>query len=597
MDGKEELSSSDYEVAEKLRRSRKPVLLAVNKIDNFSPDKLFDFYALGLGDPFPVSAEHSQGIGDLLDAAVEQFPQGEDEEEERLKVALVGKPNAGKSSLTNRLLGFERTIVTDIAGTTRDAIDTPFEFEGEKYTLIDTAGIRRKKNVTDDVEYYSVVRALDAVRRADVCLLVVDSGEGLTEQDVKIIGYVHEQGKPSVIVMNKWDLVEKDARTVNRFEEKLKEDLKFMDYYKSVYVSAKDGAADGEAAAPRARGVRAREFPRDDGHAQRPHPRRRARERARLVQRAAAEGVLRDAAVRLPAHLRPVLQRRAVLMHFSYKRYLENVLRRAFDFSGTPVRILARTRGEDAATDGESMKVVSFADVWYWFVVMAVVSYFVGCFNFALLISKIKHKDVRRMGSGNPGTMNMSRQFGLAIGGLTLFCDMVKGGLTLLIAYFIWRDYVFAGSGVLVSDLARYVCGVSVIIGHIYPVTMKFKGGKGIASTLGMYAFALCCETEYPWMAAVVFGILLLTLFYIWASEWGSMGSLLGVSLLAATQAIVFYIRYAEDLFNGAVIALFVLLLLDCFLTWFAHRKNILSLLAGEEHHTSVKKLSHGKRG
>ena len=148
MDGKEELSSSDYEVAEKLRRSRKPVLLAVNKIDNFSPDKLFDFYALGLGDPFPVSAEHSQGIGDLLDAAVEQFPQGEDEEEERLKVALVGKPNAGKSSLTNRLLGFERTIVTDIAGTTRDAIDTPFEFEGEKYTLIDTAGIRRKKNVT-----------------------------------------------------------------------------------------------------------------------------------------------------------------------------------------------------------------------------------------------------------------------------------------------------------------------------------------------------------------------------------------------------------------------------------------------------------------
>ena len=216
------------------------------------------------------------------------------------------------------------------------------------------------------------------------------------------------------------------------------------------------------------------------------------------------------------------------------------------------------------------MKVVSFSDIWYWFVVMAVVSYFVGCFNFALLISKIKHKDVRRMGSGNPGTMNMSRQFGLAIGGLTLFC---------------------------VSDLARYVCGVSVIIGHIYPVTMKFKGGKGIASTLGMYAFALCCETEYPWMAAVVFGILLLTLFYIWASEWGSMGSLLGVSLLAATQAIVFYIRYAEDLFNGAVIALFVLLLLDCFLTWFAHRKNILSLLAGEEHHTSVKKLSHGKRG
>ena len=241
------------------------------------------------------------------------------------------------------------------------------------------------------------------------------------------------------------------------------------------------------------------------------------------------------------------------------------------------------------------MEVVSFSQIWYWFLIMAVVSYFVGCFNFALLISKLKHKDVRRMGSGNPGTMNMSRQFGLAIGGLTLLCDMVKGGLTLLVAYLLCRGYVFP-SGVLVSDLARYVCGVFVIIGHIYPVTMRFKGGKGIASTLGMYTFALCCETEYPWMAALVVGILLLTLFYIWASEWGSMGSLLGVSLLSVTQAIVFYVRYREILADGVVIALFGLLLLDCFLTWFAHRKNILALLAGEEHHTSVKKLSHGKR-
>ena len=192
VDGREELTSSDYEVADKLRRSKKPVLLAVNKIDDFSPDKLFDFYALGLGEPFPVSAEHSQGIGDLLDAAVEHFDGGEEEESDRLKIAVVGKPNAGKSSLVNRLLGFERTIVTSLAGTTRDAIDTPFELDGEKYTLIDTAGIRKKKNVSDDVEYYSVMRAFDAVRRADVCLLVVDSAEGLTDQDVKILGYVHE---------------------------------------------------------------------------------------------------------------------------------------------------------------------------------------------------------------------------------------------------------------------------------------------------------------------------------------------------------------------------------------------------------------------
>ena len=241
VDGKEELTASDYEVADKLRRCRKPVILAVNKVDNFSHDKLFDFYALGLGEPFAVSAEHSSGIGDVLDEVVSHFEGGDEEEHDRLKIAVVGKPNAGKSSLVNRLLGFERSIVTDIAGTTRDAIDTPFELDGQKYLLIDTAGIRKKKKVEDDVEYYSVLRAFDAVRRADVCLAVVDSNEGLTEQDVKILGYVHEQGKPSVIVMNKWDLIEKDSKTVNKFEEKLQADLKFMDYYLSVYISAKTG--------------------------------------------------------------------------------------------------------------------------------------------------------------------------------------------------------------------------------------------------------------------------------------------------------------------------------------------------------------------
>lgn len=241
LDGREELTASDYDVAEKLRRSKKPVILVINKVDNYSPDKLSEYYALGLGEPFAVSAEHSQGIGDVLDEALTYFGDGEEEDTESLKIAVVGKPNAGKSSLVNRLLGFERSIVTDIAGTTRDAIDTNSRSTGQKYTLIDTAGIRRKKNVSDDVEYYSVMRAFDAVRRADVCLLVVDSAEGLTEQDVKIIGYVHEQGKPSVIVMNKWDLIEKDSKTVNKFEEKLQADLKFMDYYLSVYISAKTG--------------------------------------------------------------------------------------------------------------------------------------------------------------------------------------------------------------------------------------------------------------------------------------------------------------------------------------------------------------------
>ncbi len=189
VDGKEGLTTSDYDVADMLRRSKKPVILIVNKIDEYSEEKVFEFYSLGLGEPYPVSSEHGKGIGDVLDECVSYFEKNCGEEDDSLKIAVVGKPNAGKSSIVNRLLGFERSIVTDIAGTTRDAIDTKFSYEGKNYTIIDTAGIRKKAKVEDDVEYYSVMRAFDAVRRADVCLLVVDSTEGLTEQDTKIIGY------------------------------------------------------------------------------------------------------------------------------------------------------------------------------------------------------------------------------------------------------------------------------------------------------------------------------------------------------------------------------------------------------------------------
>lgn len=345
-DGREGLSASDYDVADVLRRSKKPVILVVNKIDEYSPDKVFEFYALGLGEPFAVSAEHSSGIGDVLDKAVEYFPEGETEEDKSLKIAIVGKPNAGKSSLVNRLLGQERSIVTPMAGTTRDAIDTLFERNGKKYTIIDTAGIRKKRSVDDDVEYYSNMRAFDAVRRSDVCALVVDANEGLTEQDVKIIGYVHEQGKPSVIVMNKWDLVEKDTHTVNKFEEKLQNDLKFMSYYKSLYISAKTG--------------------------------QRAEKLLSLCDEVyehatfrVPTGALNDLigdAVRISEPPSYLGRRMKIyyssqvsvcpptfalfvndegLMHFSYERYLENVIRGAYDFSGTPIKIVVRERKDE----------------------------------------------------------------------------------------------------------------------------------------------------------------------------------------------------------------------------------------------------------
>lgn len=345
-DGKEGLTSSDYDVAEKLRRSKKPVVLVVNKIDDYSQEKLFDFYALGLGEPFAVSAEHSQGIGDVLDEALSYLGEGENTEDDSLKIAIVGKPNAGKSSLVNRLLGSERSIVTSVAGTTRDAVDTRLEKNGKRYTIIDTAGIRRKRSVEDDVEYYSVLRAFDAVRRADVCVLVVDAEEGITEQDTKIIGYVHEQGKPSVIAMNKWDLVEKDTNTINRFEEKLSEDLKFMSYFKSVYISAKTGQraekildiADMVYANSTRRvsigelndlimdAVRVNEPPSYNGR------------RLRIFYTTQANAVP-------PTFVFFVNDE--TLMHFSYERYLENVIRKAYDFTGTPIRLVLRQKKEE----------------------------------------------------------------------------------------------------------------------------------------------------------------------------------------------------------------------------------------------------------
>ena len=347
-DGKEGLTSSDYDVADYLRRSKKPVVLVVNKVDDYSPEKLFEFYSLGLGEPYAVSSEHSRGIGDVLDTAVEFFPKGEGEEDTSLKIAVVGKPNAGKSSLVNKILGQERTIVTPLAGTTRDAVDTRFEQGGKAYTIIDTAGIRRKRSVEDDVEYYSVLRAFDAVRRADVCLLVVDAGEGLTEQDVKIIGYVHEQGKPSVVVMNKWDTIEKDTHTIEKFEAKLRDDLKFMDYFKSVYISAKTGqrvdriltlaeeayahanfrVPTGELNDLLMDAMRVSEPPSYQGR--------------RLKMYFASQ-----VAVRPPLFV--LMVNDEGLLHFSYERYLENVIRGAYDFSGTPIRIQVRNNKEQSS--------------------------------------------------------------------------------------------------------------------------------------------------------------------------------------------------------------------------------------------------------
>ena len=233
------------------------------------------------------------------------------------------------------------------------------------------------------------------------------------------------------------------------------------------------------------------------------------------------------------------------------------------------------------------MKIFEIKDIWY-FAIAAVVCYIIGCFNFAVLIAHIKKKEIREMGSGNPGTMNMTRSLGLKFGAINFFCDVFKGGFPVLAGYLIFKDYVFEGTDVAVSDFARYFFGLFVIIGHIFPANMKFKGGKGIASTMGIFMFGLPCETW--WYIFIVDGFLIGILFYIIYTEWGSMGSLIGITVPTVFQATIFALRYSDNLMNGWCISVFAVLLLINLFSWTAHRKNIVRLLAGEEHRTVVRK-------
>lgn len=347
-DGKQGVTPDDFEIANYLRRSKKPVVLAVNKVDSADNTPIYDFYRLNIGEPIGVSAEHSLGIGDLLDAVVEHFPERAETEEkhEALRIAVVGKPNGGKSSLVNRILGYQRVIVSDIAGTTRDAIDTAFEIDGKPYVIVDTAGIRKKSKVDEDVEYYSVVRSIAAIKRADVVLIVVDATENISEQDVKIAGLVHEAGKPSVVVFNKWDLVEKDTNTVNRFESRVKTELKFMDYLKCVFISALTGKRANTVigAAEEAFENASRRVPTGvlndvigDAITVNEPPNRNGKKLKIFY--------VTEPTVRPPTFI--LFVNDGTIMHFSYKRYLENALRKAFDFSGTPIRIVLRNNDNE----------------------------------------------------------------------------------------------------------------------------------------------------------------------------------------------------------------------------------------------------------
>lgn len=349
VDGKNGLTSQDADVVSVLRKSKKKIILAVNKIDNYDQNLEYEYYELGLGKPYLISSVHGTGIGDLLDEVVSCFEKERlaEKDDDVTKIAIVGKPNAGKSSLINRLVGEDRVIVSSVAGTTRDAIDIPFKYNGKKYSLIDTAGMRRKRKIEDaTVERYSIIRSLDAIRNADVVVLVIDVSTEISDQDLKIAGFIHENNKPSVIVFNKWDLIDKQTNTMNEYEKKLASELDFMSYVKSVYLSALTGKRTEKL-------MQAVETVLENA--------------GREISAGMLNDVLQDAyALNSPTYQKgkqlkifyatqtgtkpPVFTlfvNDVNLMQNNYLRYLENNIRKAFDFSGTPILIKMKCKKDE----------------------------------------------------------------------------------------------------------------------------------------------------------------------------------------------------------------------------------------------------------
>ena len=344
------VTAADEDVAGMLLRSRKPVVLAVNKADSVGAvdPGVYEFYSLGLGDPIPVSAVHGHGTGDLLDACIAYFPEETEEREEKdlIKVALIGKPNVGKSSLINCILGEKRVIVSDVAGTTRDAVDTEFENKYGRYLFIDTAGIRRKSRIEESVEKFSVMRAQMAIERTDVCLILIDARDGVTEQDTKIAGLAHEAGKASIIVVNKWDLVEKETGTMEKMRKDIMRDLSFMSYAPIIFISALTGQrterlfelinfADEQTSMRISTGMLNDVLADAQARVQPPTDRGRRLKIYYMTQ----------TGVRPPNFV--VFCNKAELFHFSYQRYLENQIRAVFGLEGTPIRMVIRQKGDN----------------------------------------------------------------------------------------------------------------------------------------------------------------------------------------------------------------------------------------------------------
>lgn len=557
-DVKQGLVDSDSKVADMLRRSHKPVVLVVNKVDSFEKymTDVYEFYNLGIGDPHPISAASMLGLGDMLDEVVKHFPDSskQDDEDDRPRVAIVGKPNVGKSSLINKLAREDRVIVSDIAGTTRDAIDTAIKYDGKEYIFIDTAGLRRKNKIKEDIERYSIIRAVSAVERADVVIVVIDATEGVTEQDAKIAGIAHERGKGIIIAVNKWDAIEKDNNTVKQHTEKIRQILSFIPYAEILFISAKSGqrlnkifelidvviennsmrVATGVLNEIVTEAVAMQQPPTDKG------------KRLKIYY-------VTQVSVKPPTFVIFVNDKN--LMHFSYTRYLENRIRDTFGFRGTALKFITRERKE--------MSKMILARI-----LALVVGYFFGTFQTGYFYGKAHGIDVREHGSGNSGTTNTLRTLGWKAGAVTFFGDLFKAIIAVLIFYFIYRNtYPQA-----VKCIELYA-GFGAVLGHNFPFFLNFKGGKGIACTSGVI-LAVC-----PIAAPIC---LVLFILAVAITRYVSLGSIL-VVISFLIQAIVFNHMGLLGVSGNYAVEFDILAACFTAMAIWRHRANIKRLLSGTE--------------
>lgn len=486
-DVRQGLQDADAKVADMLRRSQKPVVLVVNKVDSFEkfmPD-VYEFYNLGIGEPYPVSASSMLGLGDMLDEVVKYFPEGSENqpEDERPKVAIIGKPNVGKSSLINKLAQEDRVIVSDIAGTTRDAIDTDIKYNGKEYVFIDTAGLRRKNKIKEEIERYSIIRAVTAVERADVVIIVIDATEGVTEQDAKIAGIAHDRGKGIIIAVNKWDAIEKDNNTVKKHTEKIRQILSFMPYAEILFISAKSGqrlnkifemidvviennsmrVATGVLNEIVTEAVAMQQPPTDKG------------KRLKIYY-------VTQVAVKPPTFV--VFVNDKNLMHFSYTRYLENRIRDTFGFRGTALKFI--TRSERKTSYDDRCKNHCITDrIW------------IRSVSDRISVWKSKGIDIRQQGSGNAGTTNSLRVLGWKAGIITFAGDLLKAVFAVLLVKLIFHGTYGADTKVL-----ELYAGFGTVLGHNFPCYLQFRGGKGIACTTGVILAVcppavICCAVGF----------------------------------------------------------------------------------------------------